>query len=442
MSIDDTQVRPPAYEGIRPAPRAELVDLDRYRSPEFARMEERHLWTKVWQLACFEDEVARPGDYYEHRVGPFSVLLVRGEDGELRGYHNTCLHRGRELRSGCGTSSQLQCPYHGWTWNLDGSLNHIPDRETFVPLDDEQLSLRHVRVEQWGRWVFVNFDHEAEPLEQFLGPLLPLIEPYRFDRQYKWWNKTTIVRANWKNACDAFLEAYHGRTIHPESTGFINYTNYDVDLVGQHSVMRVKFGLPDDGTPSALDMDYDELLDSMEWSFKAFGEDTSMVDMLRQVHPESGQSVRDMILPQARPGYEQAGMDMSGLTDEQLIDDHHFSIFPNVIWNSFAFGAWIFRMRPVAGDPTSCYLDMWYTHRVPDGTELPPSEPHVFVPEGETCGPVMDQDIVNINAQQRGQNNPYAGGFVLSNLEGRIQHMHDVLDSYLAGTPGRLAERP
>jgi phenylpropionate dioxygenase-like ring-hydroxylating dioxygenase large terminal subunit len=426
------------YGGLRPAPRTERVGVERYRSPEFARLEEQKLWTKVWQLACFEDEVAAAGDYYEHQIGPYSILLVRGEDGALRGYHNSCLHRGRELRSGCGNSRLLQCPYHGWAWNLDGSLNNIPDRETFAPLRDEDFELPQVRVEQWGRWVFVNMDLDAEPLLDFLGPLLPLIEPYRFDRQFKWWNKTTVVRANWKNTCDAFLEAYHGRTVHPESIGFINYTDYDVELLGQHGVMRVRVGEPDGGSPEAHAMDYTELLDSMEWSLNAFQEDTAMVDMLRQVHLEPGQNIRDVLVSQARPGYDQAGIDVSGLTDEQLVDDHHFTIFPNIIWNSFAFGAWIFRMRPMPGDPTSCYLDMWYTHRVPDDMELPPSAPHEFIPPGETCGPVMDQDINNINAQQRGQNSPYARDFTLSNLEGRISHMHDVLDSYLNGTPGRI----
>jgi phenylpropionate dioxygenase-like ring-hydroxylating dioxygenase large terminal subunit len=438
MSIDETQVRSPSYGGIRPAPRAEKVDIDRYRDPEFARLEEQRLWRRVWQLACFDDEVAQPGDYYEYQLGPFSVLLVRDQDGRLRGYHNSCLHRGRELRSGTGNSPNIWCKYHGWTWNLDGSLKHVPDRETFAPIEDHDYALPQVRVEQWGRWVFINMDPDAEPLEQFLGPLLPLIEPYRFDRQFKWCNQTTIVRANWKNTVDAFLEGYHGRTVHPESIGFINYTDYEVELLGQHGVMRVRIGEPDGGSPEAHEMDYEELLDSMEWSLNAFQEDTSMVRMLREVHPEPGQNIRDLLLPQARPGYQRAGMDMSGLSDEQLVDDHHFTIFPNVIWNSFAFGAWIFRMRPMPGDPTSCYLDMWYTHRVPDDQELPNSVAHRFIPPGESCGPVMDQDIDNINAQQRGQNNPFARGFTLSNLEARITHMHDVLDSYLGGTPGRL----
>ncbi|HEY1972584.1 MAG TPA: Rieske (2Fe-2S) protein [Pseudonocardia sp.] len=173
MTIDESPVRAPGYGGIRPAPRAERVSVDRYRDQEFARLEEQKLWRRVWQLACFDDEVAEPGDFYEYQLGPFSILLVRGEDRVLRGYHNSCLHRGRELRGGHGNTRELWCKYHGWTWNLDGTLNRIPDRETFVPLDDHDFALPKVRVEQWGKWVFINMDPDAEPLAEFLGPLLP-----------------------------------------------------------------------------------------------------------------------------------------------------------------------------------------------------------------------------------------------------------------------------
>lgn len=96
MTIDESPVRAPGYGGIRPAPRAERVSVDRYRDQEFARLEEQKLWRRVWQLACFDDEVAEPGDFYEYQLGPFSILLVRGEDRVLRGYHNSCLHRGGE----------------------------------------------------------------------------------------------------------------------------------------------------------------------------------------------------------------------------------------------------------------------------------------------------------------------------------------------------------
>jgi hypothetical protein len=91
----------------------------------------------------------------------------------------------------------------------------------------------------------------------------------------------------------------------------------------------------------------------------------------------------------------------------------------------------MFRVRPYGNDPDASLLDMWYFHRVPDGSELPPPNGNQFIPETESSGEIMDQDIVNINIQQKGLHSPALPGLRLSSLESRIQHMHAVLDRYL-----------
>ena len=107
-------------DAIGPPPqRPTLVPAQRYYSADFARLEVERMWPKVWQFACTVDHVAEPGDYFEYRCGPYSVLIVRGDDGELRAFQNVCRHRGNSLCAGSGSDlRELRCGYHGWTWDL------------------------------------------------------------------------------------------------------------------------------------------------------------------------------------------------------------------------------------------------------------------------------------------------------------------------------------
>jgi nitrite reductase/ring-hydroxylating ferredoxin subunit len=402
----------------------------RYTAPETLAAEFEHIWPRVWQLACLDTDLPEAGDYCEYEIGPYSVIVVREPDGSLRAFHNVCQHRGRKLVTGTGNLPKLQCPYHSWTWSLDGTLESIPERETFCPFTDDDVALRPVRVDQWNHWVFVNLDPDAPSLAEYLGGLADRLEPYRYERQYKWRSRSTVVRANWKNLIDAFNEAYHARSIHPESVPFIDYTDYEVGLIGDHSYMVIPFGVPDAvSMPSAPDVD--DALDAMEWSFAAFGEDTSLVGLLRDMHLTPEQALREVMIPLVKGGMEATNVDVSGLTDDQLIDDWHFYAFPNVVINSFSFGYWLFRIRPHRSDPTLSHFDMWYFHRVPDGVDLPPDDPDAFIEPGESCGAVMDQDFDNVPIQQDGMASPVFAGMRLSSLEARIAHMHAVLDRYL-----------
>src|SRR5207237_1909300 len=136
----------------------------------------------VWQVACREEEVPRPGDFVEYMIGDQSILVMRSADGSVGAYYNACLHRGTRLASGVGTfvEGRIRCRYHGWCYDLSGCVTDVPDRDEFpdLPLD---LRLGQVRAETWGGFVFVNMDPEAEPLLDFLEPIPSLLGPYRLD---------------------------------------------------------------------------------------------------------------------------------------------------------------------------------------------------------------------------------------------------------------------
>jgi phenylpropionate dioxygenase-like ring-hydroxylating dioxygenase large terminal subunit len=416
-------------QGRRPPAPTQLIPKERYLDKAYLELELQKMWSKVWQVACLDSDIPNVGDFYEYQIGLESILVVRSAEDTISAFHNACQHRGRPLKSGCGTVAELRCPYHGWTYALDGSLQHVPERQEFCPFDDAEAGLPAVRVDQWEQFIFINLDPDAGSLADYLGVIPARLAPYKLSRQYKWWSRSTVVPVNWKLALDAFQEDYHARFIHPESVGFADYVDNPIELLGDHSVLSAFFGVPD-GLESRHP-DTQETLDSMEWTFAAFGEDTALIAALRAMGIPDGQQLKDVLLPVLKEGMSQAGIDVSELSDVQLVDDWEYHIFPNIEIHVLSFGSWFFRMRPNGVDPESMIFDLWYLHRVPEGMELPPPDPNVEVPEGDSCGGVMDQDFRNITVQQRGLHSSGLKGLRMSSMETRITHMHDVLERYL-----------
>jgi phenylpropionate dioxygenase-like ring-hydroxylating dioxygenase large terminal subunit len=415
---------------VRPHRPTTTVDVTKYRSQDYLNAELDQLWSRTWQVVCLESELAKTGDFVTYDIGHWSVIVTRDLDDSLRAYHNVCPHRGRRIREHeCGNAARIRCAYHGWSWNLDGSVVEIPEVEQFSWETDE-LGLLPVRVETFQRMVFINLDLDAEPLADFMAPIASLLAPYRMGSQHRWKSHSTIIEANWKNIMDAFNEAYHARSIHNESHTFINYVDYEVGLAGPHSYMVIPFGIPD-AYVNKIAPDYEDQLDAMKWSFGAFGEDTTMVDIMRTMEIPPGGQLKDLMLPLIRGGMAQVGIDITQLDDSQVTDDWHFMLFPNIIINSFSFGHWFFRIRPLGDDPTRSIFDVWYFHQTPDGLSVPDVATQ-HMPHGDPeLGAVVLQDVHNIEMQQRGHMSPSCPDFRVSRLEARIIHFHETLDSYV-----------
>ena len=114
------------------------VPYEEFTSPSYAAAEHEHMWSRTWQWACREEHIPEPGDYYVYDVGDRSAIVVRGPDGTVRAFHNACLHRGTQLKppATAGYSPKLRCPFHGWTWDLDGELIDLPCEWDFPHVDD------------------------------------------------------------------------------------------------------------------------------------------------------------------------------------------------------------------------------------------------------------------------------------------------------------------
>ncbi len=179
---------------------------------------ERHaLFAGGWVCVGRGADLATPRMRRAVRVGDDAVLLVRDDDGVLRGFYNTCRHRGHELLP-CGSTASgpfIACPYHSWVYSLDGSLHKVPPAHR-GSVDSADLGLVAAAVTEWQGFVFVNADAAAPPLDQYFGGLDELLAPYEFERLTVAASHSYELAANWKLAAENYHECYHCTTIHPE----------------------------------------------------------------------------------------------------------------------------------------------------------------------------------------------------------------------------------
>jgi phenylpropionate dioxygenase-like ring-hydroxylating dioxygenase large terminal subunit len=144
------------------------------------------------------------------------LIVVRGTDGEVRSFYNTCQHRGAPVvRDDRGSARRLRCQYHSWTYEVDGgTLVSLPDERDFVDLDRSQRRLPRVSCATFGGWVFVNLDPDAMPLDDWLGPATEMFAPFQCESLREVYRESVVVPCNWKVTAEAFLEVYHFRHIH------------------------------------------------------------------------------------------------------------------------------------------------------------------------------------------------------------------------------------
>jgi len=196
-----------------------------YSDPEVLRLEEERIFSRFWQYAGSISQLEEPGSFLTCRAGATPIVVVRTRDGELRGFVNVCRHRGHLVAEGCGRRETLQCPYHAWTYDLDGSLRAAPRSEREPGFDKADWSLRPVLVETWGPLVFVNPDLAAAPLAETLGDLPAEMAERGLDPaalEYRGRSRDWVIEANWKLVVENFLECYHCPVAHKSFSKLID----------------------------------------------------------------------------------------------------------------------------------------------------------------------------------------------------------------------------
>jgi phenylpropionate dioxygenase-like ring-hydroxylating dioxygenase large terminal subunit len=187
--------------------------------------EREQIFSRMWQYAGPSDWISEPGQYFPCKAGQTPLVVTRGDDGEVRAFVNICRHRGCAVVRGRGDKGSLQCPYHAWTYGMDGSLRAAPRSEREPSFDRAEFGLAPARAEVWGPFVFVNADPNAAPLSETLRDLPAAIAASGLDvskvrfHERAQWDPQPI---NWKVGVENDLECYHCSIAHPGFTRFLD----------------------------------------------------------------------------------------------------------------------------------------------------------------------------------------------------------------------------
>jgi phenylpropionate dioxygenase-like ring-hydroxylating dioxygenase large terminal subunit len=199
-----------------------LIPTERYVDPAFHALERERVFARSWLFAGHESDWPESGCYSQFTRSGAPIVIVRGEDGQLRAFYNACRHRGAPVtRDACGTARRLTCQYHSWSYGTDGELKAVPDARSFAGLDTGALGLVPVRCESWEGWVFVNEDPDAQPLTDYLGPICDQMVEIDGPSMRLVGTQVHHLACNWKLMVDAFLEVYHVRTVHPDNAALL-----------------------------------------------------------------------------------------------------------------------------------------------------------------------------------------------------------------------------
>jgi choline monooxygenase len=206
---------PRHYAAVRrPLRQAETMPAWCYTSEEFYRREVERIFMKVWNFLGAADQLQKPGDYFTVDFAGVPIIVLRDRDGAPRAFANSCRHRGTALLEGRGHCRLIVCPYHSWSYGLDGRLAAAPEMQQTEDFDPAEYGLAPVRLETWGGFLFVTFDPAAPPLAAWLGDLPEQLAPWRLDGMACARRKEYLIACNWKLFVENAKESYHIATVH------------------------------------------------------------------------------------------------------------------------------------------------------------------------------------------------------------------------------------
>jgi phenylpropionate dioxygenase-like ring-hydroxylating dioxygenase large terminal subunit len=443
------------------------IGVEAYISEAYARAERDKLWRKVWLQVDRVEEVPNVGDYITYEILDDSILIVRAAEGEIRAYHNVCAHRGRRLvdtpknaRNARGRAlpvldggkEQLTCRYHGWRYNLDGENTRVVHKEDWQgALTSECIGLSKVNVDTWGGWIWINLDPKCEPLRQYLEPAATMLDPFQLQNMRYRWRKWGIFDCNWKVALEAFCEAYHVQTTHPEFNKFGEYRSWS-RAQGRHSNIGYD-------APKGMDENQqaknrvgtgDARISTAElytytWEKANTNTTQTLVNAALRLKDE---------LPEGTPASQvlQHWLASARRDDEArgvvwpTVDPAHvgksgtaWQIFPNFQIGHAVQNMLCYSARPYGYDPDKCIFEAAVYELFPKGQE-PRTEWVYSEPTEEAWCYVLSQDFSNMAAVQQGMKSlGFSGTKPNPYMERSVANLHRNLAKYMGtGAPREL----
>jgi carnitine monooxygenase subunit len=419
-----------------------LIPTERYYDPEFFELEKQHLWPHVWQMACRLEEIPHVGDYTVYNILEHSVILINTKDG-VKAFKNACRHRGLRLAHGPGNCAKegFVCPFHGWRWNAEGENTFVFGRHFFDEkvLERAEIDLVPVRVEFWAGCAFINFDGDAAPLRETLGPVAARMDARHADKLKMDWWCGTVLPTNWKLAMEAFQEGFHTPQTHPQlhKVSVNGHEAFGPDASGE----PVNAGL---GPREQVHMHVDFMAKLSE----------GMDGMVHKTEVEVMEKLRDMEVPEDPAlatmafygkAYEAIEQDARARGAEifefgKVAQEHPFHavefMFPHFFLLPM-FGAMSsYRIRPLT--PETCLFEIWSLVIRPEGEEYDtPTEPTMLPPDSEKFPEIPHQDYANLPIQQLGLHD-LQHMRLAANHEGMISNYQRLVDGYLAQVDPKL----
>lgn len=403
-----------------------------YLEPKYVAEEKEKIWKKQWQVACRTEDIPNVGDRVAYDVGSLSFLIVRSSENTFKAFWNSCRHRARRL---CGDKPEsgdiIQCPFHAWSYDLDGKLAWVPRQEEFPNLQGG-TGLRPVKCDAWGGNVFINPDLGAAPLKDALGVMPQHFQDCPQEERYTAVRLKKKVRINWKSGLEAFLEGYHVLTTHPSGMPIFGstYTQTDCWDDGISSVSRlITPALVPDGWVK------DEVTPRLSLDLFCNTYD------LPAPPPERGETVADARDYAAKMTAEKlltnSGVDFRDRSISYLVDMHQWFSFPAFFpwWGEGL--PWWYNFTPYGDSPDECVMEIRLLLPTPANGQTPEAAETVWIdfdeqgrdyPETGQVGYIMDEDMENMEEVHKGMKatDPLVARPILAaQQEIRVKHFHE-----------------
>ncbi len=214
-----------------------VLPKEAYLSQEWFEKEQEHLFSKTWQFAGFLEDVNEHGSFTALQVGKHPIVVVNN-NGKLKAFHNLCRHRGTPLVTGSGKLTDFMiCPYHHWSYNLEGKLTGVPERKTeFAGYDLENIQLHPASVDTWRSMLWVHPEANAGSIREWLGNVEPYLGPHQPEelQEIPEYSTRHEVNANWKIIVENFMDVYHLCYLHQKTLHMYDHKNAEFGWEGPH----------------------------------------------------------------------------------------------------------------------------------------------------------------------------------------------------------------
>ena len=424
------------------------LEVSRYISRDWHDREVEKVWRRVWQFVCRTDHIPNPGDHITYDIADDKLIVMRQADGSIKALYNVCLHRGRALRQEGGRVAELRCPFHGFSWNIDGSLKNLPCAWDFPQVEPAEFRLPEARVAEWNGFVFINMDPDAAPLEDFLGTMLNDWERWDYSDRVVYSHFGGVVDCNWKVAGRGVHRGLPLPATHPQMMEWLGDENTQYDVIKGRELE------PADRSRRACRARRSRTTSP---SRRCSTPTTRPGPSTRRARVETSRSATTG-RRSCRPARRRAGSWRRRCGRHSPSSSGPIRTTGPTPSSSTGSSTSCSRTStcspgrgptpctasgPYGNDPDRCIAEVFLLAQQPaDGSPTPSRRTTRWLREGETfadikeiglLGPVFDQDMANMPFIQQGLKSLRRPGIVLARYqENRIRHYHAILDEWMA----------